>query len=79
MSIIYLAPIVGILLIIANLYIDYNLRKYSRLCPQHELNQGRNYIGLAMALKIWMLSISLTKKNIQYRDDGGYTICKNFR
>ncbi|WP_456080772.1 hypothetical protein [Mogibacterium diversum] len=72
------ALIMGILLIIANLYIDYNLRKYSVYYAHNMEHKGGTRPELAMALENMDVIYKPNKKNIRYREDGGYTINKNF-
>ena len=66
------------ILIIANLYIDYNLRKYSVYYAHNMEHKAGTHPELAMALENMDVIYNPNKKNIRYRDDGGYTICKNF-
>ena len=66
------------ILIIANLYIDYNLRKYSVYYAHNMEHKDGTHPELAMALENMGVIYKPNKKNIRYREDGGYTICKNF-
>ena len=72
------ALIMGILLIVANLYIDYNLRKYSVYYAHNMEHKEGTHPEMAMALENMDAIYKPDKKNIRYREDGGYTINKNF-
>ena len=73
-----IALIVGILLIIANLYIDYNLRKYSVYYAHNMEHKEGTHPELAMALENMDVIYKPNKKNIRYREDGTFIIYKNF-
>ncbi|AVM48406.1 hypothetical protein C5Q96_05925 [Mogibacterium diversum] len=64
--------------IIANLYIDYNLRKYSVYYAHNMEHKGGTRPELAMALENMNVIYKPDKKNIRYREDGGFTICNNY-
>ena len=70
--------IMGILLVVVNLYIDYNLRKYSVYYAHNMEHKEGTHPELAMALENMDVIYKPDKKNIRYREDGGYTINKNF-
>ena len=67
-----------IIFICADLYIDYNLRKYSVYYAHNMAHKEGTHPELAMALENMDVIYKPNKKNIRYREDGGYTICKNF-
>ena len=64
--------------IIANLYIDYNLRKYSVYYAHNMEHKGGTRPELAMALENMNVIYKPDKKNIRYREDGGFTIYNNY-
>ena len=69
---------IGLIHLYDNWYIDYNLRKYSVYYAHNmEHNEG-THPELAMALENMDVIYKPDKKNIRYREDGGYTINKNF-
>lgn len=68
------AFIIGILLIVANLYIDYNLRKYSVYYAHNMVHKEGTHPDLAMALENMDVIYKPNKKNIRYRDDGSFII-----
>ena len=69
---------IGLVHLYDNWYIDYNLRKYSVYYAHNmEHNEG-THPELAMALENMDVIYKPDKKNIRYREDGGYTINKNF-
>ena len=68
----------GILLIVANLYIDYNLRKYSVYYAHNMEHKVGTHPELAMALENMDVIYKPNKKNIRYRDDGGFIIYNTF-
>ena len=72
------ALIMGILLIIANLYIDYNLRKYSVYYAHNMEHKEGTHPELAMALENMDVIYKPNKKNIRYREDGGFIIYNTF-
>ncbi|ASS37101.1 hypothetical protein [Mogibacterium pumilum] len=67
-----------IIFICADLYIDHNLRKYSVFYAHNMEHKAGTHPELAMALENMDVIYKPNKKNIRYREDGGYTICKNF-
>ena len=73
-----IALILGILLIIANLYIDYNLRKYSVYYAHNMEHKKGAHPEMAMALENMDAIYKPNKKNIRYRDDGGFIIYNTF-
>ena len=70
--------IMGILLIVANLYIDYNLRKYSVYYAHNMKHKDGTHPEIAMALENMDVIYKPNKKNIRYREDGTFIIYKNF-
>ena len=67
-----------LIFICANLYIDYNLRKYSVYYAHNmEHNEG-THPEMAMALENMDVIYKPNKKNIRYRDDGGFIIYNTF-
>ena len=71
------ALIMGILLIVTNLYIDYNLRKYSVYYAHNMEHKEGTHPEMAMALENMDVIYKPNKKNIRYRDDGGFAIYNN--
>ena len=72
------ALIMGILLIVTNLYIDYNLRKYSVYYAHNMEHKEGTHPEMAMALENMDVIYKPNKKNIRYREDGTFIIYKNF-
>ena len=70
--------IMGVLLIVANLYIDYNLRKYSVYYAHNMEHKDGTHPEMAMALENMDVIYKPNKKNIRYRDDGGFIIYNTF-
>ncbi|WP_456077882.1 hypothetical protein [Mogibacterium diversum] len=70
--------IMGILLIVANLYIDYNLRKYSVYYAHNMEHKDGTHPEMAMALENMDVINKPDKKNIRYREDGGFIIYNTF-
>ena len=64
--------------IIANLYIDYNLRKYSVYYAHNIVHKEGTHPEMAMALENMDAIYKPNKKNIRYRDDGGFIIYNTF-
>ena len=64
--------------IIANLYIDYNLRKYSVYYAHNMEHKEGTHPEMAMALENMDVIYKPNKKNIRYRDDGGFIIYNTF-
>ena len=67
-----------IIFICADLYIDYNLRKYSVYYAHNMEHKDGTHPELAMALENMDVIYKPNKKNIRYRDDGGFAIYNNF-
>ena len=67
-----------IIFICADLYIDYNLRKYSVYYAHNMANKEGTHPELAMALENMDVIYKPNKKNIRYRDDGGFAVYNNF-
>lgn len=67
-----------IIFICADLYIDYNLSKYSVYYVHNMEHKEGTRPELAMALENMSVIYKPDKKNIRYRDDGGFAIYKNF-
>ena len=72
------ALIMGILVIIASLYIDYNLRKYSVYYAHNMEHKEGTHPEMAMALENMDVIYKPNKKNIRYRDDGDFIIYNTF-
>ena len=72
------ALIMGILLIVANLYIVYNLRKYSVYYAHNMEHKEGTHPEMAMVLENMDVIYKPNKKNIRYREDGGFSIYNNF-
>ena len=70
------ALIIGILLIVANLYIDYNLRKYSVYYAHNMEHKEGTHPEMAMALDNMRIIYKPNKKNIRYREDGTFSFTK---
>ena len=68
----------GIVYLYDNWYIDYNLRKYSVYYAHNMEHKEGTHPEMAMALENMDVIYKPDKKNIRYREDGGYTINKNF-
>ena len=66
--------IMGILLIVANLYIDYNLRKYSVYYAHNMAHKEGTHPEMAMVLENYDLVYEPDIKGIEYRTDGGHMI-----
>ena len=64
--------------IIANLYIDYNLRKYSVYYAHNMEHKKGTHPEMAIALENMDVIYKPNKKNIRYRDDGGFIIYNTF-
>ena len=64
--------------IIANLYIDYNLKKYSVYYAHNMEHKEGTHPEMAMALENMDVIYKPNKKNIRYRDDGGFIIYNTF-
>ncbi|WP_456079558.1 hypothetical protein [Mogibacterium sp.] len=73
-----LVLIMGILLVVVNLYIDYNLRKYSVYYAHNMEHKEGTHPEMAMALENMDVIYKPNKKNIRYREDGGFSIYNNF-
>ena len=67
-----------IIFICADLYIDYKLRKYSVYYAHNMEHKGGTRPELAMALENMNVIYKPDKKNIRYREDGGFTIYNNY-
>ncbi len=67
-----------IIFIVANLYIDYNIRKYSVYYAHNMEHKDGTHPELAMALENMDVIYKPNKKNIRYRENGGFTIYNNF-
>ena len=73
-----LFTMIGLVHLYNNWYIDYNLRKYSVYYAHNMEHKEGTHPELAMALENMDVIYKPDKKNIRYREDGGYTINKNF-
>ena len=69
---------IGLVHLYDNWYIDYNLRKYSVYYVHNMEHKDGTHPEMAMALENMGVIYKPNKKNVRYREDGGYTICKNF-
>ncbi|ASS37267.1 hypothetical protein [Mogibacterium pumilum] len=67
-----------IIFICADLYIDHNIRKYSVYYAHHMEHKEGTHPEMAMALENMDVIYKPNKKNIRYREDGGYTIYNTF-
>ena len=67
-----------IIFICADLYIDYNLSKYSVYYVHNMEHKEGTRPELAMALENMDVIYKPNKKNIRYRDDGGFAIYNNY-
>ena len=70
--------ITGIVFIYNNWYIDYNLRKYSVYYAHNMEHKEGTHPEMAMALENMDGIYKPNKKNIRYRDDGGFIIYNTF-
>ena len=77
-SLITLCATIGLVHLYDNWYIDYNLRKYSVYYAHNMAHKEGTHPEMAMALENMDVIYKPDKKNIRYREDGGYTINKNF-
>ena len=68
----------GIVYLYDNWYIDYNLRKYSVYYAHNIVHKEGTHPELAMALENMDVIYKPKKKNIRYRDDGGFAIYNNY-
>ena len=73
-----LFTMIGLVHLYNNWYIDYNLRKYSVYYAHNMEHKEGTHPEMAMALENMDVIYKPDKKNIRYREDGGYTINKNF-
>ena len=73
-----LFTMIGLVYLYNNWYIDYNFRKYSVYYVHNMEHKDGTHPELAMALENMDVIYKPDKKNIRYREDGGYTINKNF-
>ena len=73
-----LFTMIGLVHLYNNWYIDYNLRKYSVYYAHNMKHKDGTHPEIAMALENMDVIYKPDKKNIRYREDGGYTINKNF-
>ena len=69
---------IGLVHLYDNWYIDYNLRKYSVYYVHNMEHKFGAHPELAMALENMDVIYKPYKKNIQYREDGGFAIYNNF-
>ena len=67
-----------IIFICADLYIDYNLRKYSVYYVHNMEHKDGTHPELAMALENMNVIYKPKKKNIRYREDGTFIIYNTF-
>ena len=69
---------IGLVYLYDNCYIDYNLRKYSVYYAHNVEHKDGTHPELAMALENMNVIYKPKKKNIRYREDGGFAIYNNF-
>ena len=69
---------IGLVKLYDNWYIDYNLRKYSVYYARNMEHKEGTYPELAMALENMDVIYKPNKKNIRYRENGGFSIYNNF-
>ena len=67
-----------IIFICVDLYIDHNLRKYSVYYAHNMAHKEGTHPEMAMALENMDVIYKPNKKNIRYRDDGGFIIYNTF-
>ena len=77
-SLITLCATIGLVHLYDNWYIDYNLRKYSVYYAHNMEHKEGTRPELAMALENMSVIYKPDKKNIRYRDDGGFAVYINF-
>ena len=65
---------IGLVHLYDNWYIDYNLRKYSVYYAHNIAHKEGTHPEMAMALENMDVIYKPNKKNIRYRDDGGFAI-----
>ena len=68
---------IGLVHLYDNWYIDYNLRKYSVYYAHNMEHKEGTHPEMAMALENMDVIYKPNKKNIRYRDDGGFAIYNN--
>ncbi|WP_456078271.1 hypothetical protein [Mogibacterium diversum] len=73
-----LFTMVGLVHLYNNWYIDYNLRKYSVYYAHNMEHKEGTHPEMAMALENMDVIYKPNKKNIRYRDDGGFIIYNTF-
>nr|WP_314631605.1 hypothetical protein [uncultured Mogibacterium sp.] len=65
---------IGLVHLYDNWYIDYNLRKYSVYYAHNMEHKNGTHPEMAMAIENIGVIHKPNKKNIRYRDDGGFAI-----
>ena len=73
-----LCATLGLIHLYDNWYIDYNLRKYSVYYAHNMVHKEGTHPEMAMALENMDVIYKPNKKNIRYRDDGGFIIYNTF-
>ena len=73
-----LFTMIGLVYLYNNWYIDYNLRKYSVYYVHNMEHKDGTHPELAMALENMDVIYKPNKKNIRYREDGGFIIYNTF-
>ena len=68
---------IGLVYLYDNWYIDYNLRKYSVYYAHNMERKEGTHPEMAMAIENIGVIYKPNKKNIRYRDDGGFAIYNN--
>lgn len=69
---------IGLVHLYDNWYIDYNLRKYSVYYAHNMEHKEGTHPEMAMAIENMGFIHKPNKKNIRYREDGGFAIYNNF-
>ena len=77
-SLITLCATIGLIHLYDNWYIDYNFRKYSVYYAHNMEHKDGTHPEMAMALENMDVIYNPNKKNIRYRDDGGFIIYNTF-
>ena len=73
-----LFTMIGLVHLYNNWYIDYNLRRYSVYYSHNMEHKDGTHPEIAMALENIGVIYKPNKKNIRYRDDGGFAVYNNF-
>ena len=78
-SLIILCATIGLVHLYDNWYIDYNLRKYSVYYAHNMEHKEGTHPEMAMALENMDVIYKPNKKNVEYREDRGFTIYIKFK